>query len=145
METVMNHDTRAGGCLCGAVRFEVPWPPLMLLTCACRNCQKQSGAAASVVGAIPRDSLEITGPLKTYEDTADSGNAVYRQFCPQCGSPVLTDTAAAREQGIIFYKAGTLDDTSDLAPAMHCWTASGQQWLRYPEGDRVMERQEGLA
>lgn len=140
----MTETKRAGGCLCGAVRYEVPWPPMMLVTCACTNCQKQSGAAASVVGVAPRDALEITGELKTSEDRAASGNAVYRRFCPECGSPILTDTEAAREGNLIFYKAGTLDHTADLAPTVHCWTSSGQQWVQYPQGDTVMMRQEGL-
>ena len=140
----MTDRTREGGCLCGAVRYSVPWPPLMLLTCACRNCQKQSGAAVSVVGAAPRDGLTITGALKTYEDKGASGKAVYRQFCPECGSPVLTDTPGAVEQEIIFYKAGTLDNTTDLAPTVHCWTGSGQKWVKYPDVDMVMVEQEGL-
>lgn len=137
-------ETRSGGCLCGSVRYEAAWPPLMLLTCSCRNCQKQSGGAVSVVGAAPRDGMHCTGTLKTYTDTSESGNAVYRSFCPECGSPVLTDTDAAREQGIIFYKAGTLDDTSDLVPSVHCWTGSGQKWLAYPQDDTIMVKQEGL-
>lgn len=140
----MTDSKREGGCLCGAVRYEVSWPPMMLVTCACTNCQKQSGAAASVVGAVARDALVLSGTLKTYEDRAASGNAVYRQFCPDCGSPILTDTKAAREGNMIFFKAGTLDDTADLAPTMHCWTASGQRWVHYPQGDIVMQRQEGL-
>jgi hypothetical protein len=144
MEFLMSETTREGGCLCGAVRYETPWPPAMLLTCACTNCQKQSGGAISVVAAVARDALECTGTLKTYTDTGASGKNVYREFCPDCGSAVLTDTDAAREGGIIFLKAGTLDETRDLKPTIHCWSISGQDWLTYPEGDTVMEKQEGL-
>lgn len=140
----MRNSAREGGCLCGAVRYQVEWPPAMLVTCACTNCQKQSGGAVSVVAAVARDTLDCQGELKTYQDTGSSGNPVYRQFCPQCGSAVLTDTDAARAQGMIFVKAGTLDDTSDLDPKIHCWAGSGQAWLAYPEGDLVMQKQEAL-
>lgn len=140
----MNAETRKGGCLCGAVRYETPWPPAMLLTCACTHCQKQSGGAVSVVAGVDRKALECSGNLKTFVDKGDSGNAVYRRFCPECGSPVLTDTDGAKEGGMIFIKAGTLDDTSDLDPKVHCWAGSGQKWLAYPEGDIVMQEQEGL-
>ncbi|MDE2561805.1 MAG: GFA family protein [Sphingomonadales bacterium] len=140
----MTETKRQGGCLCGAVRYEAPWPPAILVTCACTNCQKQSGGAVSVVGAVARDALKLEGELKTYVDSGASGKAVYRLFCPECGSAVLTDTDAAREQGIIFIKAGTLDDTSDLAPKIHCWTSRKQAWLSYPEGDTIMQQQEGL-
>ena len=130
--------------MCGAVRYITPWPPLMLVSCACTNCQRQSGGAVSVVGAAPRDRVTVSGGLKTYVDSSASGNVVYRQFCPECGSPILTDTQAAREQGIIFFKAGTLDQTTDLEPTVHFWTGSGQRWLAYPDHGAILLKQEGI-
>lgn len=140
----MSDDMREGGCLCGAVRYTVAWPPAMLVTCACTNCQKQSGGAVSVVAAVPRDAISYSGELTRYNDTGSSGNPVYRMFCPTCGSAVLTDTDAAQAQGVLFLKAGTLDETADLKPTVHCWVGSGQSWLAYPEGDTIMQQQEGL-
>jgi hypothetical protein len=136
--------TRAGGCLCGNVRYTLGWPPAMLLTCSCVNCQKQSGGVASIIAVSPRDALDREGELSTYTDRGDSGQDVYRLFCPTCGSAVLTDTPAARKAGIIFVKAGTLDETRGLVPTIHCWTKSKQQWLSFPAGDTIMEKQEGL-
>jgi hypothetical protein len=134
---------RSGGCLCGAVRYTVAWPPQLLVTCSCTNCQKQSGSALSVVGIAARDDLVLTGDLATFTDRADSGNAVIRQFCNRCGSPVLTDTEAARAQGIIFFKAGTLDRTDDLEPATHMWTKSAQGWMAFPEHHaKLLEQQD---
>ncbi|MDT0575994.1 GFA family protein [Croceicoccus sp. F390] len=140
----MTGERREGGCLCGAVRYSLPWPLAMAVSCSCRNCQKQSGAPLSLVGVTMRDGLEIGGTLATYVDTAQSGNAVYRQFCPACGSPVLTDTDAARAQGVIFIKGGTLDDATELRPTVHCWTQSAPAWLSFAKGDTIMQRQEGL-
>ncbi len=137
----MDDDRREGGCLCGAVRYDVAWPPLMLLTCSCRNCQKQSGSALSVVGAAKRDDLALRGELTTFTDRGDSGEAVYRQFCAVCGSPVLTDTPGAQAQGLIFFKAGTLDRTDDLAPTSHLWSDSAQGWMAWPEGAPRLPRQ----
>lgn len=137
----MSDATREGGCLCGAVRYRVAWPPLMMLTCSCSNCQKQSGSALSVVGACRRDDLVLDGELTTFTDRGDSGNAVYRKFCGQCGSPVLTDTPGAQEQDIIFFKAGTLDLTADLAPATHVWTKSAQNWMVFADGAVTLPEQ----
>ena len=64
--------------------------------------------------------------------SGDSGQPVYRHFCPDCGSPVLTDMPKAGAQGIIFIKAGTLDEVSDLKPATHYWTDSAQGWAPFP-------------
>ena len=133
--------TKTGGCLCGAVRYSVPWPPLALATCSCVNCQKQSGAVMSAVGVVARNDLTLSGELKIFTDKADSGNAVYRQFCPNCGSPVLTDTEAARAGGVIFFKAGTLDKTQDIEPNLHYWAKSAQKWFTFPAEHTVLDEQ----
>jgi hypothetical protein len=137
----MSEARRLGGCLCGAVRYDVPWPPLAQATCSCRNCQKQAGSALSVVLVFPRHALALTGELRTFLDQGASGRPVYRRFCPACGSPVLTDTPGAQAEGIIFVKGGTLDDPSDLQPTVHYWRASAQPWMRWPDGDAVLAQQ----
>jgi hypothetical protein len=134
-------DHRTGGCLCGAVRYEAAWPPLMVATCSCKNCQKQAGSALSIIAVLPRDGLKVEGELTTFTDHADSGAEVYRKFCPRCGSPVITDTPEAAAQGIIFIKAGTLDKADDLAPSLHYWTRSAQHWVVFPDGGERLERQ----
>ena len=132
---------RHGGCLCGAVRYAVQWPPALVAVCHCGNCQKQAGSALSVVAFLKRDQLKVTGDLTTYEDTAASGEAVYRKFCGKCGSPVITETPSADRQGNIFIKAGTLDDSSGLAPTLHFWTKSAQDWFVFPEAGERLETQ----
>jgi hypothetical protein len=134
-------DTRSGGCLCGAVRYEARWPPLMVATCSCKNCQKQAGSALSIIAVLPRDGLSVTGELTTYNDHGETGNDVLRRFCGRCGSPVITDTPAAAEQGIIFIKAGTLDEASDLAPSVHYWTCSAQGWVVFPQSGERLAKQ----
>ncbi|WP_298469117.1 GFA family protein [uncultured Erythrobacter sp.] len=118
---------QTGGCLCGAVRYTVAAEPLMCVTCHCKNCQRQAGTALSVIVGVPEDAVSFTGELKTYNDTGDSGATVRRQFCPECGSPVFT--LVDEPKGVMFVKAGTLDDTSNLKPAFHCYTKSKQDWI----------------
>jgi hypothetical protein len=132
---------RSGGCLCGAVRYEATWPPVATAVCHCKNCQKQAGSALSVIAVLPRDGLSVTGTLTTYVDTAASGNPVYRQFCGTCGSPVISDTPGAEAQGIIFLKAGTLDEARDLEPTLHYWKNSAHDWFVFPEGVACLETQ----
>lgn len=132
---------REGGCLCGAVRYTVAWPPLATAVCHCKNCQKQAGSALSVVAVVARADLAVTGQLTVYRDKGTSGQDVLRQFCGTCGSPVLTDTPAAQEQDIIFIKAGTLDSAQDLAPSLHYWTDSAQQWFVFPPGVECLRQQ----
>lgn len=124
--------TRTGGCLCGKVRYEAKGDPLFQGVCHCTDCQKQAGTAFSVVAAWAESDLEVKGELKTFTGTGTSGNPVYRQFCPDCGSPIASK--APSSAGMVFVKAGTLDDTTWLAPAVHIWCDSKQAWVSIPEG-----------
>ena len=119
---------QTGGCLCGQVRYEMTTEPLMCVTCHCKNCQRQAGSALSIIIGVPEGSVEIEGELKTYNDTGDSGAIVRRQFCGDCGSPVFT--LVEHPPGVMFIKAGTLDDTSGLKPSIHCYTKSAQDWVK---------------
>ncbi|MFN3231910.1 MAG: GFA family protein [Alphaproteobacteria bacterium] len=132
---------RTGGCLCGNIRYAVEGAPLATAVCHCRNCQKQAGSALSVIAVFPRAALALDGELKVFEDKGTSGQAVYRQFCPECGSPVLTDTPGAQAADIIFIKAGTLDDVSDLKPSTHYWAKSAQPWMPLPDDVERLEQE----
>jgi hypothetical protein len=134
-------ETREGGCLCGAVRYSVDWPPMVVATCSCKNCQKQAGSALSVIAVMPSAALRVTGALTTYTDTAERGKDVYRKFCGVCGSPVITETLEATEQGLVFIKAGTLDEAGDLSPTVHYWTCSAPAWMILPENGLKLEKQ----
>ena len=119
--------TMTGGCLCGRVRYSVSGDAVMQVNCHCKNCQRQSGSAFSTIIGVPEGALSIEGEFKTFDDQGESGEAVLRDFCPNCGSPLFSRVAVA--PGLIFIKVGTLDDTSGFTPAMHLWTKSKQHWV----------------
>jgi hypothetical protein len=127
------------------VRYTLVWPPLDLVTCSCRHCQKQSGGALSVVAVVGQSMLSIEGSLTTYIDVGNSGQDVLRRFCATCGSPILTDTPSANGAGLRFVKVGTLDDTTDLKPRAHYWTERAQGWVLFPSDDHVALREEAAA
>lgn len=124
----------SGGCLCGQVRYAAEAEPALIAVCHCHNCQKQAGSAFSVVVAIPKPAFSIQGTLKTYADRGDSGKAVTRRFCPECGSPILSEAEALPDLTII--KAGTLDDPSWVKPTMEIFCDSAQPWVQLG-GDRT--------
>ena len=117
----------SGGCLCGQVRYTAEGDAVFTAVCHCKNCQKQAGTAFTVVVAVPRPALSVQGTMKTFHDTGESGKPVERHFCPDCGSPVISDVKAMPD--ILFIKAGTLDDTSWLSPSMELYCASAQPWV----------------
>ena len=133
-----------GGCLCGAIRYACDAEPVLTALCHCRHCQKQTSAPFSIVVAVPKGSLAITrGALKTFADTGDSGQPVERSFCPDCCSPIRSFVAAMPE--LEFIKAGTLDDTSWLAPTMELWCETAQAWVMPDSGRQRVARNPPLA
>ncbi len=127
-----------GGCLCGQVRYSADAAPAFQVACHCTNCQKQSGAAFSVNLGVPKSAFRHTGTLKTYVDRGDSGNQVLRRFCPECGSPILSEIGL--DPGFVILKAGTLDDTSIVRPQRHIFCASRQAWVEPPDGVPAYDR-----
>ena len=122
----------AGGCLCGKVRYKTEADPSFVGVCHCRNCQKSSGSAFSVVVAIPQPELALQGQLKSFKDRGDSGNTLYRRFCPACGSSVLSEAEAM--PGVVMLEAGTLDDVSWVRPTMQIYCDSAQPWVQLAGG-----------
>ncbi len=124
----MSSATHTGACQCGFVTYRIQGKPLRLNVCHCKDCQKQSGSAFGMSLVIPPDALEIvTGQVKTFEITAESGRQKTCAFCPQCGVRIYNGTSA-----LFSVKAGTLDDTTDLVPDAHYWTRSRQRWNELP-------------
>ena len=123
-----------GGCLCGAVRYESQAEPAMVAVCHCASCQKNTGSSYSLNLGLPQDAVSIQGEtLTTYEDRAGaSGKPFYRSFCSRCGSPISGQGDAYG--GLIFIKAGTLDDPSWVKPNAHIWCSEKQPWVAIEEG-----------
>ena len=128
-----------GGCLCGAVRYTSDADPIVTAICHCADCQRQSGAAFSIVVGIPAEGFRVEGSPAKFETTGeDTGQPTERNFCSACGSPLWSDSGGM--PGVHYVKAGTLDDTSWLEPQAHVWTSRAQPWVDVPEGPMTFER-----
>jgi hypothetical protein len=116
-----------GGCLCGSVRYSVDAEPMFTVVCHCKDCQKQSGSAFSVEFIVSSSAVSVEGTTKTFHQTGDSGKAVERRFCPECGSALISWGAMMPDAYLI--KAGTLDDPNWIAPTMEVYCDRAQPWV----------------
>ena len=118
-----------GGCLCGAIRYEIASTPAMTGVCHCKNCQKQAGSAFSTLAAVAKDEFKFTeGEPRLYLDgETKSGNQVERYFCGNCGSPIYSALGSQPDQ--VFLKTGTMDDTTGFNPQFHAWCDTKQNWV----------------
>lgn len=115
-----------GGCLCGAVRYQCTAEPMMTGHCHCKSCQKASGSAFVTAFAVPEQAITITGEVKYFDVTGDSGNVSRRGFCPECGSRLFGGSSGM--PGLFVIMAGSMDDPSGLQPGMNIFTESAQPW-----------------
>ena len=94
-----------------------------------------------MIAIFRREDFQVQGRLSVFEDRGTSGQSVLRNFCGNCGSPIYSDAEQGRERGMIYVKAGTLDDISQLAPSTHYWTKSAHPWYALPMGVRHLDEQ----
>lgn len=117
-------DTKTGGCLCGAVRYEYSGEPLFAGNCYCTDCQKFSGSGHLAIMGLPENAVSIEGEVSSYTMTGDSGQPITRYFCKTCGSPVGASIAG----GLRTVYAGTLDDPAAFKPGHSIYTGRAQDW-----------------
>ena len=125
---------REGGCLCGAVRYVLKAEPVTTAVCHCTHCQRQSGGVFSTNLVVPEAAYVQTGETKVYDDNGDSGQSVWRHFCPNCGSPIISRIAVM--PGVVMVKAGTLDDMSGVTPDIEVYTDHAADWIAPIPGAR---------
>ncbi len=108
---------RSGGCLCGAVRYEVHGSLRPIVACHCTQCRRTTGHFLAATAARRADFrlLEQTG-LRWYVSSPEAR----RGFCAQCGSTLFWEGAG---RDYLSIAAGTLDDSSGLGIACHIFVA----------------------
>jgi hypothetical protein len=119
--------SKEGGCLCGAVRYRIDGPILMTAVCHCTHCQRQSGSVLSFNVMVDEAHYHQQGSTKVYEDRGDSGKPVWRHFCGDCGSPILSRLGV--RPGLLAVKGGTLDSLEGLKPAARLYCRHAPGWL----------------
>jgi hypothetical protein len=129
---------RTGRCLCGAVTFKLTSDPLVARICWCRDCQHLA-ANGTVNMLVPTDALTVTGAVADFTKTAESGNAIIRQFCPQCGTHLFARSDARPQFRVV--RVGNLDDPSSVKPGSNIWAASAPSWACLDSALERVERQ----
>ncbi|HWH85345.1 MAG TPA: GFA family protein [Pseudomonas sp.] len=118
----------SGGCLCGAVRFQITGEPYRVGLCHCLDCRKFHGALFHASAIFPEDAVTIRGTTHEYAG---------RHFCPRCGSSVFNRSGDEVEVNL-----GALDAPDQLKPTYESWTVRRESWLpqfpltRHYRGDR---------
>jgi hypothetical protein len=123
---------QAGGCLCGALRYEVEGEPLFAGYCCCADCRKASGSGFVPFMGFPAQALRISGPSRAFRSTAAPGRVATRNSCPECASLVFGGERDASTSFTIY--AGSLDDPAGFRPKVAIFTRNRPDWVALPTG-----------
>ncbi len=117
----------AGGCACGAIRYETRREPVFQNHCQCLHCQKRSGTGHSSYLTFPgRADMKISGEARFWSVAADNGNEKRHAFCPTCGTPVYLTFAFMPD--LIAVHAASLDDPARFTPQALTFAMRGHPW-----------------
>ncbi|MBB4658337.1 GFA family protein [Parvularcula dongshanensis] len=112
--------SKAGGCLCGDVRFRIEGETGRVTACHCTQCQRWSGTYWSSV-SVPQDALVIEHGAESLAWYPSSERAE-RGFCVICGASLFwrqIDEAAPH----VAVAIGALDQPTGLSVDLHIFTA----------------------
>lgn len=103
-------ETHAGGCLCGAIRYETRGVPARVTLCHCRYCQRATGAGFMINANFERAALALSGAEPAVHDhrSEGSGKIIHIHFCPACGTKLFM--TFERFPGFAGIYTGTFDD-----------------------------------
>ncbi|HSA81781.1 MAG TPA: GFA family protein [Geminicoccaceae bacterium] len=113
-----------GGCLCGAVRYQISAEPRDAGYCHCRMCQRSTGAPVAPWLTVASVAFAwISGEPAVYRSSAKAE----RLFCPTCGTQLVFRALA--EPGELDVTLVSLDNPATVRPSHHIWTASKISWF----------------
>jgi hypothetical protein len=130
--------TLEGGCYCGQVRYVTEGEPVVRIQCHCRECMYITGGSPTEILAMPVDGFRVTqGATRSFTRT-DIPNPVTREFCPNCGTHLLS--RAPSMPAAVLIKIGSLDDPSVYGtPNIALYTREKLAFHSIPEGTRAFE------
>ena len=106
--------TMEGGCLCGAVRYEINGEVEVVAHCHCGMCRRSTGAPVVTWAVLPRANFRVTkGSMKIYR-SSEKGE---RMFCADCGTQLVFQTSDNPDK--MDVSIGSLDEPERLAPSCH--------------------------
>src|SRR5271166_2587412 len=119
-----------GGCLCGAVRFEITAPFLSAGYCHCTHCQRRTGTGSSANGRVPREGFRLLQGAEQLRAFQPPGG-VPKLFCATCGSALFSGEPLSDEE--VSVRLGALDRHPGIGMQYRAFVASAASWEPVPQ------------
>ncbi|MFP6627717.1 MAG: GFA family protein [Myxococcota bacterium] len=116
---------RAGGCLCGAVRYEFDAELGPVTLCHCQYCRRAHGAPFVALSLMRSDQLRWVSGAELIQQVQTQGVGT-RAFCRSCGTRLYNRPESAPQ--ITMLVVESLDDDRGVEPLMHINLESKSAW-----------------
>ncbi len=120
-----------GGCLCGAVRFEISEPLQGAGYCHCTRCQRRSGSAAAVSASPVPGSFRFTEGEDHVGVFVPPSGGFRKGFCRSCGSALFAGPPDSDEVAVV--RMGAFDSDPGVRPSFRQHTSSAAVWEPIPD------------
>jgi hypothetical protein len=119
----------AGGCYCGAVRYEAGGAPYDRTNCHCSICRRTTGAPFVTWFSVLRSEFQFVSGAPTRFRSSARGT---RSFCAHCGTQLSFEHDDAGDE--IDVTTCSLDDPEALPPEDNTRTSSRLRWVQLADG-----------
>jgi hypothetical protein len=123
-----------GGCLCGAVRFELTAPPYAAGYCHCTRCQRRTGTASSAQARIEGNALSILNGEEHLHGWRPDGG-FEKLFCSECGAHLFSRNPNDHSQ--VSVRMGAFDADPGVRPSWRAFVAYAAAWEPIPDDGLV--------
>lgn len=111
-----------GGCLCGAVAYEVRLPFARFVECHCSRCRRASGSSHAANAAVASGAFRWTrGAERAVRYDLPTARSFSVAFCSVCGSQLPHATRSGR--GVIVPCGGLDGDPGEKPSARVHWSS----------------------
>jgi hypothetical protein len=119
-----------GGCVCGAVRFEVDAPLVSASWCHCTRCQRRTGTPASAQARVAPGSFRVVSGEEHVRAYRPEGGFA-KVFCGLCGSALWSENPEDPEVKAV--RLGAFDGDPGIRPSYRQFTAYAASWEPIPD------------
>jgi hypothetical protein len=118
-----------GGCLCGAVRYEIDAPLVSAAYCHCTRCRRRTGTAASPQARAAPGSLRVVSGAELVGEWVPP-DGWPKCFCTACGGALWSREPNGETRSV---RLGTFDDDPGIRPQWRQYVAYAAAWEEIPD------------
>ena len=124
----MAEDKATGGCLCGAVRYEIEGGLREVIGCHCGQCQRTHGNFAAYTATAKERLVFLDQRGLAWYQSSDTAR---RGFCRECGASLFWDPLP---KDYIAVSAGSLDQPTGLKLTKHIFVEDKPDFYEITDG-----------